>query len=308
MNTHRLQLARKSLLGNSIGDAFGESFFGPQDAVYNAIHLREIPKTTWEFTDDTVMAIAIYTSLEIYGEINQDFIAKEFAKNYHADINRGYGPAMHRTMRAIEAGEYWKEVSTAAFNGMGSIGNGGAMRAGLIGAYFYDDVKKVKEQAYLSSEITHANLEGCVGAMAVAIATALNTQLQISNKQLAPNEFIQKVAAELPDCDTSSKIKKSVTVLPNYDISTVVSILGNGVKMIAQDTVPIAIWIAAQHQTDFQEALWRAVSALGDRDTICAIVGAITIMNSTDANIPVDWKNNVENWQKSEFYQKTNQK
>lgn len=304
MNTHRLQLTQKSLLGNSIGDAFGESFFGPEDAVYNAIHFREIPQTTWEFTDDTVMAIAIYTSLETFGEINQDFIAKAFARNYHLDSNRGYGPAMHRTMRAIEAGENWKEVSKAAFSGMGSMGNGGAMRAGLIGAYFYDDLNKVTTQAFLSSEITHANEEGCVGAMAVAIATAINTQLQIDNETLEPNEFIKKVVAQLPDCDTTSKIKKSITVLPNYDIRTVVSILGNGVKMIAQDTVPISIWIAAHHQTDFQEAIWRAVSALGDRDTICAIVGAITIMNTKDENIPVDWKNKVENWRNSEFYQK----
>ncbi|WP_298417555.1 ADP-ribosylglycohydrolase family protein [uncultured Kordia sp.] len=304
MNTHRLQLAQKSLLGNSIGDAFGESFFGPEGAVYSAIHFREIPQTNWEFTDDTVMAIAIYTSLEMFGEINQDFIAKAFARNYHLDFNRGYGPAMHRTMRAIEAGENWKEVSKAAFSGMGSMGNGGAMRAGLIGAYFYDDLKKMKKQAFLSSEITHANEEGCVGAMAVAIATAINTQLLIENKTLEPNEFIKKIVVELPNCDTTSKIRKSLTVFPNYDIRTVVSILGNGVKMIAQDTVPISIWIAAHYQTNFKEAIWRAVSALGDRDTICAIVGAITIMNTKDENIPVDWKNKVENWRESQFYQK----
>jgi ADP-ribosylglycohydrolase len=308
MNIHRLQLAQKSLLGNSIGDAFGESFFGPEDAIYKAIHFREMPSTTWDFTDDTVMAIAIYSSLETFGEINQDFIAYRFAKNYHQDFNRGYGPAMHRTMRAIEAGEYWKDVSKAAFNGMGSMGNGGAMRAGLIGAYFYDNLTKVKAQAFLASEITHANLEGCVGAMAVALATAINTQLKLTNATLEANEFIKKVVAELPDCDTTSKIKKSLTVLPNYDIRTVVSILGNGVKMIAQDTVPIAIWIAAHHQTDFQEALWRAVSALGDRDTICAIVGAITIMNTNEKHIPVDWKNKVENWQESVFYQKNEKK
>lgn len=302
MNTYRLQLAQKSLLGNSIGDAFGESFFGPEDAVYNAIHFREIPATAWEFTDDTVMAIAIYKSLEKFDEINQGVIAKDFAKNYHLDFRRGYGPAMHRTMRTIEEGNYWKEVSHAAFNGMGSMGNGGAMRAGLIGAYFYDDLSKVKEQAFLSSEITHANEEGCVGAMAVALATAINTKLHLNNQELDPNEFIKQVASELPDCDTTSKIKKALTVLPNYDIRTVVSILGNGVKMIAQDTVPISIWIAAHHQTDFKEAIWRAVSALGDRDTICAIVGAITIMNTKDENVPEDWKNKVENWRKSEFY------
>lgn len=45
--------------------------------------------------------------------------------------------------------------------------------------------------------------------------------------------------------------------------------LGNGEKLISQDTVHFTIWCAANYADSFEEALWRAVSALGDRDTIC---------------------------------------
>ena len=66
----RIKLANKSLKGISIGDAFGESFFGETDKMLTHIRERTIPKTSWEFTDDTVMAIAIYDQLRKNKEIN----------------------------------------------------------------------------------------------------------------------------------------------------------------------------------------------------------------------------------------------
>ncbi len=67
----RIQLAKKSLKGLSIGDAFGESFFGETNQMMQAVKERVIPKTTWEFTDDTVIAIAVYEQLEIHQTNNQ---------------------------------------------------------------------------------------------------------------------------------------------------------------------------------------------------------------------------------------------
>ena len=79
----------------------------------------------------------------------------------------------------------------------------------------------------------------------------------------------------------------------------VVSVLGNGVKLISQDTVPLSIWCAANYADSFEEALWTAVSALGDRDTICAIVGSIVILN--DSNIPHQWEPYIEKLEESVF-------
>ena len=42
----------------------------------------------WHFTDDTVMAIGIYSILEKHGKIDQDELARVFAENYARDWHR----------------------------------------------------------------------------------------------------------------------------------------------------------------------------------------------------------------------------
>lgn len=297
----RIALAAKSLKGTSIGDAFGESFFGETDKIQHHIQKRTIPETSWEFTDDTVMAIAVYKQLEMNNEINQDQLAKAFAKNHKLDVNRGYGATARRILREIGEGGNWKEIAQSVFEGMGSMGNGASMRVSPIGAFYFDDLKRVKELAIRSAEITHSNLEGITGAVAVALGTAIATQLKIDNKEISPNEFISRIAEELPDTDTTSKIKKSISIPYSYNIETVKSILGNGSKIMVQDTVPFSIWCSAHNLTNFEEAIWKAVSILGDRDTICAIVGGITVMSSDENLVPRKWMKSVEKYETSEF-------
>ena len=297
----RIQLAKKSLKGLSIGDAFGESFFGETNQMVHAVQKRVIPKTTWEFTDDTVMAIAVYEQLEMHQAINQDELAQQFAINHAKDVNRGYGATARRILRAIEAGGNWKTIAQNVFEGMGSMGNGAAMRVSPIGAYYFDDLAIVKQLAIQSAEITHTNIEGMTGAIAVAIATAIATQIKLENQTITPQLFIEKVLKELPDSDTKAKINKSLSVPYHYHIETVKTILGNGSKIMAQDTVPFALWCAAYNLHNFKESLWKAVSVLGDRDTICAIVGGITMMSTEEKNIPQKWLDLVEDFETSIF-------
>lgn len=297
----RIKLANKSLKGLSIGDAFGESFFGETDVILNNIRERRVPLTSWEFTDDTVMAIAIYNQLQMHEGINQNQLADQFVINHDKDVNRGYGATARRILREIGEGGHWKEISQAAFEGMGSMGNGASMRASPIGAYYFDDIDRVKELAVKSAEITHSNIEGITGAIAVSIATAIATSIKMNNDEILPNEFINRIVDELPYTDTKSKIQKSITIPYSYNIETVKSILGNGKKIMVQDTVPFSIWCAANNLGNFKEALWKAVSILGDRDTICAIVGGITIMSTDEDEIPLEWIESVENFETSKF-------
>ena len=300
-NDQRISLARKSLKGTSIGDAFGESYFGETDKMITHIRERTIPETSWEFTDDTVMAIAIYDQLRFNQGIDQDELISQFVKNHKIDPNRGYGATARRILREIEEGGSWTEISGGVFEGMGSMGNGASMRVTPIGPYYFDDLKLVKELSIKSAETTHTNIEGITGAIAVAIATAIATKLKISNTEISPNEFINQIAEWLPDTDTKSKIKKSTSVPYSYNIETVKTILGNGSKIMVQDTVPFSLWCAANNLNNLEEALWKAVSILGDRDTICAIVGGITIMSTDDAKIPQEWIDSVEDFEKSQF-------
>jgi ADP-ribosylglycohydrolase len=48
-----------------------------------------------------------------------------------------------------------------------------------------------------------------------------------------------------------------------------------GGRVLAENTVPFALWCADRNLDALEEALWATVSGLGDRVTTCAIVGGI---------------------------------
>jgi ADP-ribosylglycohydrolase len=72
--------------------------------------------------------------------------------------------------------------------------------------------------------------------------------------------------------------------------------------MTAQDTVPLVLWMLSKYRNDFEKCLWNTVAALGDRDTICAMAGGISILCCSENTIP-DWTKKVEKWEKSRFYE-----
>lgn len=297
----RIRYAKRALDGTALGDCFGQTFFMPDDIARQRIKDREILCEPWHFTDDTVMAIGIYRILEKYGKIDQDELAKTFAKNYALDWHRGYGGTAHSILRSIGEGNDWREVAAGAFAGMGSMGNGGAMRVAPVGAYFADDMDKVLYYAKASAEVTHAHKEGIVGAMAVAVASALLLNRKLGYYFGEGNDFLRDVADKLPESDTKYKILSAVSVPKESSIDFAVSVLGNGIKLTAQDTVPFCLWCAAHFYTSMEEALWTAVSALGDRDTICAIVGGMVSLFADQ--IPQQWVNYMEHPETSCFFE-----
>jgi len=94
-----LEKARISLDGLSVGDAFGEKFFGHPEMVKRLIDERNLPHSTWFFTDDTVMAMGIVGVLEKFGYIDQNELAMTFARNYRRNPRRGYGGMAHRILQ-----------------------------------------------------------------------------------------------------------------------------------------------------------------------------------------------------------------
>jgi ADP-ribosylglycohydrolase len=70
--------------------------------------------------------------------------------------------------------------------------------------------------------------------------------------------------------------------------------VGNGSRILAQDTVPFALWCACHHMDDYPRALWTAVSRFGDCDTLCAIVGGIVVMHQGESAIPEEWRQRRE--------------
>jgi ADP-ribosylglycohydrolase len=172
-----------SLEGLTIGDQFGQLFLSPGDHT-RRIEQRLLPPDEWMFTDDTVMTLGVCEQLLQNGCIDQDQLIAIFIRNHNADPLRGYGATARRILREIEAGGPWREVSTAVFGGMGSLGNGAAMRVAPLGGYFSADLDRVKHQANLSAEVTHAHIDGKAGAVAVAVAAALAVNWKGSGVEL----------------------------------------------------------------------------------------------------------------------------
>jgi len=309
-----------SLEGLSVGDAFGETFFVNPDLVEGLIEQRALAARTWNYTDDTLMALSIFSVLRQHGSVDQAALAQSFAERY--DPTRGYGPAMHRLLWEIKCGEDWSERAQSLFAGQGSFGNGAAMRVAPVGAFFAGDMDAVVEQAARSSVITHTHDEAVAGAIAVAVAVARAFELRslqagkmsdwsrdagdsslqardsslisgessvASSAQPGRAEFLDSVLAYVPDSEVRSKIRKARDMSDDASVQFAVSVLGNGVRVSAQDTVPFALWCAAKHLSDYEEALWLTVSGLGDRDTTCAIVGSIVASYTGTEGIPREW-------------------
>ena len=284
----RMRRAMLSLDGLSIGDGFGECFFTSPPIIERRLELQDPPPPPWIVTDDTMMALSIVRCLKRYGHIEQDALAAAFASEYARDSRRGYGGMAHGILQAIGEGVSWQRAAGRVFDGQGSCGNGGAMRAAPIGAYFADDVSRVVAEAKASAAVTHAHPDGQTGAIAVALAAAWMVREQPKNIK-ASHALIDFVLEQLPQTDTFYRLKKALEVPLEHSPRHAAVLLGNGSGVIASDTVPFCLWCAARHPTDFQAALWATVSGLGDRDTTCAIVGGIIAMSAGREAIPPEW-------------------
>jgi ADP-ribosylglycohydrolase len=280
--------AYHSLEGLSCGDAFGERFFFRPELALSLIEQRSVPAPPWIFTDDTMMAISIVSTLEGNARINQDDLASSFARNY--DSMRGYGPAMHNLLAEVRRRPAsWREKAQALFNGQGSFGNGSAMRVAPLGAYFADDIDAISEQAALSAQTTHCHTEALAGAIAVALAAAAAWRFRQANALPGPAEFLEWIAQRTPTSAVRRGIEKAAILPSGTSIDHAVLQLGNGKIVSCPDTVPFALWSAACHLGNYEEALWATVRGLGDRDTTCAIVGGIVVMYSGIESIPKAW-------------------
>jgi ADP-ribosylglycohydrolase len=302
-STHTARLARAlaSLEGLSIGDAFGERFFLHQSALLYLQKINRKPQTQdfdlgtppWFWTDDTAMALSLVATLQIHKGIDLQYLAQDFSARYVADPHRGYGPAMHKLLPQLRHANAWQTAPKELFSGQGSFGNGAAMRVSPIGAYFADDLNQVVEHARRSAIVTHAHDEAVAGAIAIAVATALATRLYQQPKP-EPAQFLEQVLALTPESEVASGIRHAINLRHEITIQSAASVLGNGSKISAPDTVPFVLWCAAWNLTNYEDAIWTAVSGLGDMDTTCAMVGGIVAMYTGMDAIPAVWREGRE--------------
>lgn len=278
MNTP-IERAFVSLNGLSLGDAFGDQFFGKLEVVSRWLADREIPSGLWNWTDDTAMAVSIFRTLRRCEGIDEDTLADYFAAEYAREPGRKYGGMAHSILRGIGSGIPWAVASKEAFSGIGSYGNGGAMRAAPVGAFFADDLALAAEHGRRSAAVTHAHPEGIAGGIAVSVAAGWAAASFGADIPDAEGMF-SHVLALTPESETRTGIQRAANLRFDCDPQFVATKLGSGLRLSAPDTVPFALWCAAKHFRNYREALWTTALGLGDVDTTCAIVGGIVALSS----------------------------
>jgi ADP-ribosylglycohydrolase len=288
-HAERVERMMLSLDGLSIGDALGEMFAYRPMAALAKLPSGELPAGPWFHTDDTEMAISIVAVLRSHGCLNQDALAKRFARRWENDQERGYGKMTRIQMREIMLGKAWREAASTAFGGQGSKGNGGAMRVPPLGAYFAEEPDLAAAEAKASALVTHTHGEGVAGTIAAAVAASSAWQLKEASPPHRASALFEEVLKLTPESEVRRKILLASHMPPDTDLASAAGILGKGELVTAPDTVPFCIWIAAHHMDNYVSALAQAICVGGDCDTNAAIVGGIVALSAGRASIPSDW-------------------
>jgi ADP-ribosylglycohydrolase len=240
------------------------------------------------------MAISIVESLNLYGYVHQDALARRFAWRYEREPDRGYGSMTRAQLKEITSGGDWRQGAANAFGGQGSMGNGGAMRVAPLGGYFAEDLKRVVEEARASALVTHTHPEGVAGAIAVAIAAAMAARTRGESTSRRIEQFFEAILEITPE----SKVRRGTLIASQTPgtvaVEAVAKALGNGSQVTAPDTVPFTLWSAAHHLDDYISALKQTIVAGGDCDTNAAIVGGVVALSVGYDGIPAEWRKQKE--------------
>lgn len=227
------------MLGAIFGDIVGSVY------EFDNIKTKEFPLFSRgsEFTDDTVMTVALADTLLQFDKIEDvnDFksaLIKSFHRYGKRYPDSGYGGHFGLWLLHEEGEPY------------GSYGNGSAMRVSPV-AWYADTLENALALAQASAEITHNHKEGIKGAVVTAGATYLALH---GAKMEEIKAFVSKY----------------------YDMNFTIDEIRDTYYFneTCQHTVPEALR-AFFESTSFEDAIRNCISIGGDSDTLAAICGAV---------------------------------
>jgi len=291
---HGTSLKRKYLggmIGSALGDAVGEMAFRyPERKILSAQIgcLEEL-----SYTDDTAMAIGLAESLNKLGRIDQEDLGKTFHRHHAREPWRGYGPGPPTLFALVDrSGKPYPEAARCLFGGLGSLGNGAAMRIVPVGLFFHRS-PQLYEYACASAEVTHSHPIGMDGAAVQARAIAQAVALDPEDPFPAET-FIRGLIKFARTREVQEKmvlVHKLWTEAAPPDQAA--KNLGRTVAV--HESMPFAIYAFLQNPKSFADCIFCAVLHGGDRDTLGAMAGAICGAYLGLEAIPVMWYEKLEN-------------
>ncbi|XP_077264725.1 ADP-ribosylhydrolase ARH3 isoform X2 [Temnothorax americanus] len=244
------------------------------------------------YTDDSAMTRSLAESLIEKQDLDIVDVAKRFAKSYHEEPDRGYGAGTATVLKEWKRHVEETNIKIPAknlFDGLGSYGNGGAMRIAPVALFSYNNYDKLLYYVKEATEITHAHKLGINGAILQAIAIQQSLCLNPS-EELNVTNFVDDLINKMDKIENASEYKERLNIVKNLlsedgdepNEQRVVEQLG--VKVRALESVPTAIFCFLKAQkrikrirTDnpLRRAIQYAISLGGDTDTIASMTGAI---------------------------------
>lgn len=227
------------MIGAIIGDIVGSRF------EFNNHLSKEFDffHPNCEFTDDTVMTVAVAQGLMDSNEDWSDLSEKTISAMQRIGRqfpNCGYGARFIHWMFSENPQPY------------NSCGNGSAMRISAVG-FVAKDVEEAKKLSAAVTEISHNHPEGIKGAEATAVAIVMA-------REGKRKEEIQAAMEHYYELGTSVREYRE-----NWH--------GHG-KEICQVAVPQALTCFFEGKS-FEDVIRNCISIGGDSDTIAAIAGGI---------------------------------
>lgn len=256
-----------TLLGTALGDALGLPGEGMSPGAiqrrFGRVDQFRMLGRTGFVSDDTEQTALLAQSL-VRHPAELDRCVEAFRKSllgWFCRLPWGIGRATLRSCLRIALGIHP--------SGVRSAGNGAAMRAAILGAFFHDQPEARQAFGRAIAEVTHRDERAIEGAVYVAEMAAACVRSRFDS----PRHFIQLEARQLVRHPQLGSALDQAQDLAGKEVSTSEAAKTCGTSGFVVHTVPFATFIFLRYGDDPLFALTEAANAGGDTDSIGAIVG-----------------------------------
>ncbi|MFQ5828160.1 MAG: ADP-ribosylglycohydrolase family protein [Candidatus Methylomirabilia bacterium] len=296
----RAERMRGILLGTAVGDALGL----PAEGISRR-RARRLFRGRWRHrfvlgrgmvSDDTDHTVFVAQSLIAHPDSLARF-SRRLAwcfRLWLLTLPAGIGLATLRSILRL-----WVGIGPSR-SGVYSAGNGAAMRAAPIGAFFASSGEQMDRYLEACTRITHTDPKALIGARAVAYLTGWTIRQELSERP-HQDEFLAVLRSAGAEQDQDwSEVLALIRSAQSRQLSVgeFAEALGlqEGVTGYVYHTVPVAAYAWYRHFGDFEGTLSAVLNCGGDTDTTGAIAGALACAVVGDRGIPADWIEGITDW------------
>lgn len=269
-----------TLLGTALGDALGLACEGMPAAViarrFGRVERYHLLGQTGFVSDDTEQAALVAQSLARF-PVDAEPCAREFRRallGWFCRLPWGIGRATVRACLRIALG--------LPRSGVPSAGNGAAMRAAVIGAFFHDRPSERQRFGTALAEVTHTDERAVAGALYVSELAAAcarhpaGTAPSVCYEAARP-AVVEPTLAQALDRTAELAARAAATAEVAGTLRT---------SGYTPHTVSFATYCFLHYGTDPLLAITEAISGGGDTDSIAAIVGGWAGALHGEAGLP----------------------